>query len=127
MVRRVQTNVVSIVDDNPPMLQAVDRLLRASGYSTELFASGVDFLNGAASSAATCLVIDIHLGDMSGIDLARRLAARGFAAPIIFMSATVEPATRKAAIDAGCVALLHKPFPAGLLLKTVSKALQTRA
>ena len=122
----MQANVVSVVDDDPLVLKSVDRLLRATGYRTELFSSGEDFLDGVASSAAMCLVIDIHLGDMSGIDLARQLAARGFPVPIIFMSATVEPATRKAAIDAGCVALLPKPFPADLLLKTISKALQTR-
>ena len=118
--------VVAIVDDNPAMLNSLDRLLRSVGYDTELFSSGGAFLDGVAASAAACSVIDIYLGDMSGIELGHRLTTLGLAFPIIFMSGTANQAIKQAAIDAGCVAFLDKPFPADLLTEAVERALQAR-
>jgi FixJ family two-component response regulator len=123
-VERLQANVISIVDDNPWVLKSVDRLLRAAGYDTELFSSGEAFLDRATSSAARCLLIDIDLGTMSGIDLARHLATRGFVLPVIFMSGRFDH--EPAALAAGCVAFLRKPFPANLLLEAVEKSFQVR-
>jgi FixJ family two-component response regulator len=123
-VERLQVNLVSIVDDNPSVLKSVDWLLRAAGYNTELFSSGEDFLDHAASSTARCLVTDIDLGTMSGIELARQLATRGLGLPVVFMSGC--SSHEQAALEAGCVAFLCKPFPANLLIESVEKAFQVR-
>src|SRR2546430_2941808 len=69
-----------------------------------------------------CFLLDIHLGGMSGIDLRRRLAASGSTAPVIFMTAFDDDATREEAIAAGCIAYLHKPFPAHSLIGAIAKA-----
>jgi len=92
---------VGIVDDNPTMLGSLDRLLRAAGYDTELFSSGEALLESIATSTAGCLVIDIHLGGVSGIELARRLAELGSTLPVIFMSGAVERTIEAAAAKAG--------------------------
>ena len=114
---------VGIVDDNPAMLGSMDRLLRAAGYDTELFSSGEALLESIATSTAACLIIDIHLGGVSGIELAHRLAELGSTLPVIFMSGAVER-TIEAAAKAGCIAFLHKPFPADRLVESIEKALQ---
>jgi FixJ family two-component response regulator len=71
---------------------------------------------------ATCLLLDIHLGGISGIELQRRLAASGSKWPVIFMTANDDEATRSQAIDAGCIAYLQKPFEQHVLLNAISKA-----
>ena len=116
--------VVAIVDDSPGMLNSLDRLLRAAGYDTELFSSGGAFLDGAAASAPACSVVDNFLGDMSGIELGHQLATRGLTFPIIFMSGSADAAVKRAAIGAGCVAFLDKPFPADLLMEAIERAVQ---
>jgi FixJ family two-component response regulator len=116
--------VVGIVDDEPAMLGAVDDLLRAAGYDTELFSAAEALLDRIGTSKAACLVIDIHLGGISGIELARQLVALGLTLPIIFMSGAANHAMEAAAFETGCIAFLHKPFPSDLLLDAVSRALQ---
>jgi FixJ family two-component response regulator len=116
--------VVGIVDDDPSLLGAVDQLLRAAGYDTELFSAAEALLDRVETSKAACLVIDIHLGGISGIELARQLVALGRTLPIIFMSGAANHAMEAAAFEIGCIAFLHKPFPANLLLDAVGMALQ---
>ena len=117
--------VVAVVDDDAAMRGSVGRLLRSAGYDAELLPSGEAMLDCVATSAAVCLVVDIHLGGMSGVELGRQLSARGVALPIIFMSGVADHATEEAAIEVGCVAFLHKPFPANLLMDAIEKALQS--
>jgi FixJ family two-component response regulator len=114
--------VVAVVDDEPTMLKAIERLLNAHGFVTRSFASAEAFLDGDAQTEACCLVLDIHLGGMSGIDLRQRLAEAGFPLPVIFMTAVDDEATRRQAMDAGCVAYLRKPFPAKTLIGAIGKA-----
>jgi FixJ family two-component response regulator len=71
---------------------------------------------------ATCLLLDIHLGGISGIELQRRLAASGSKWPVIFMTASDDEVTRNEAMDAGCIAYLRKPFAQDVLLNAISKA-----
>ncbi|MGY4502388.1 FixJ family two-component response regulator [Bradyrhizobium sp. GM24.11] len=71
---------------------------------------------------ATCLLLDIHLGGISGIALQRRLAASGSRCPVIFMTASDDEVTRNEAMDAGCIAYLRKPFAQDVLLNAISKA-----
>ena len=116
--------LVVVVDDDTSILKGLERLLNASGFDTEVFSSAEAFLAGTGAREATCLVLDIHLGGMSGIELRRRLAASGSAVPVIFMTAFDDDSTHEQAVAAGCVACLHKPFPARLLIGAIERAAQ---
>ena len=118
----IRRQVVAVIDDDPAMLKAIERLLGAKGFDVEAFASAEAFLAGAAASEATCLVLDIHLGGMSGIELRRRLVESGSRLPVIFITALDDDATRKEAMEAGCVAFLRKPFLSHLLIDAIEKA-----
>jgi FixJ family two-component response regulator len=117
-----QRDVVAVVDDDPKMRTGMASLLSAAGYRVELFASGEAFLHAAATSEAGCLVVDIQLGDISGLEMARHLEAAGCKVPIIFMTGLDDKTIRNRAIAFGCVAYLQKPFPAKLLFQAIIKA-----
>jgi FixJ family two-component response regulator len=116
-------SVVAVVDDDPAMRRAMARLLSVLGYSTELFASGKAFLDAAPSSEAACLVVDIQLSDISGLELGRQLIADGRKVPIIFMTACDDETIHRKAMEFGCVAYLRKPFSADLLVAAIVKAI----
>jgi FixJ family two-component response regulator len=118
----IRRQVVAVIDDDPAMLKAIERLLGAKGFDVKAFASAEAFLAGAAASEATCLVLDIHLGGMSGIELRRRLAESGSRLPVVFITALDDEATRKEAMEVGCVAFLRKPFLSHLLIDAIEKA-----
>jgi FixJ family two-component response regulator len=114
---------VIVVDDNEGLLKSVTRLLAHHGIDSRTFASGeAALLEADTVQTATCLLLDIHLGGISGIELQRRLAASGSERPVIFMTANDEEATRNEAMDAGCVAYLRKPFKSQALLNAIGKA-----
>jgi FixJ family two-component response regulator len=114
--------VVAVIDDDPAMLRAIARLLGAHGFDAEVFESAEAFLRRDAAKEAACLVLDIHLGGMSGIELRRRLTDSGSRLPVIFITAMDDEATRQEAVDAGCVACLRKPFPATQLIGAIEAA-----
>jgi FixJ family two-component response regulator len=116
----MKRTVIAVIDDNLNILGAMGRLLWAYGYNTELYASASEFLDAALTSAAHCLVIDIHLGSSSGIELAKQLTRAGFKFPVIFMSAGCDDSTREQAMELGCVAFLSKPFSAGDLIDALT-------
>jgi FixJ family two-component response regulator len=111
---------IAVVEDDPSMLQGLNRLLSAHGFRVERFTSAESFLHDIAKCEAKCLVVDIHLGGISGIDLKRRLTESGSDLPVIFMTAIDSDATRQEAFDAGCVAYLRKPFLAKLLIDAIN-------
>jgi Response regulator len=115
-------NIVAVVDDDPSMRAAAENLLEASGFATELFASAEDFLDREAATHVDCLLLDIDLGGMSGIELRRQLAASGCQLPVIFMTALDDEAIHREALIAGCLASLRKPFTARQLLDAIEKA-----
>ena len=115
-------DVVFVVDDDPGMLMSVKRLLRTNGYDTVLFSSAEAFKNHVDFKDACCVVLDINLEDGSGIDLRHRLKADGHSLPVIYMTASDNPAVRKAALDSGCIAFLTKPFSAQSLIEPLKKA-----
>jgi FixJ family two-component response regulator len=116
--------LVVVVDDDPGMLKALQRLLAAKGFDTLTFPSGEEALASGAGHGAVCLVLDIHLSGISGIELRRRLAVKGSTVPVIFMTAFDDEATRREALNAGCVAYLHKPFQADLLFDAIERSCQ---
>ena len=118
----MQRDVIAVVEDDAGVRCALGKLLSANGFIAELFASADDFLGAAATTEATCLVIDIQLGDVSGVELARQLAASGFKFPFIFMTGSDDNTIRMRATDLGCIAYLRKPFPALQLLAAIKMA-----
>jgi len=117
-----QPTVVIVVDDNAGLLKSVARLLARHGIDSRTFASAEALLESDSVQTATCLLLDIHLGGISGIELQRRLVASGSKWPVIFMTASDDEATRNEAMDAGCIAYLRKPFAQHGLLNAISKA-----
>jgi FixJ family two-component response regulator len=114
--------MIAVVDDDASMLKSIERLLGAYGFATKVFASAEAFLDLDAATDVDCLLLDIHLGGMSGIELRRHLTASGCKLPVIFMTAFDDEATRMQAQNAGCIAFLHKPFIADLLLGAIEQA-----
>jgi len=117
---------VAVVDDDDGFCRALGRLLRAAGFEPAMYPSAETFLQDLARARVDCLVIDIHLGGMSGFDLQRHLAASGAPPPIIFMTGHDEPGTPERARKAGCVAFLRKPFVGNALLEAIRRAVEAR-
>lgn len=115
------SKTVYVVDDDPGFLRGVKRLLSAHGYSSMLFRSGEAFRNHGDFEQAICVILDINLGDESGIDLYHRLKAAGVTLPVIFVTGNESPATRMAAMACGCVAYLTKPFAAKSLIEPIER------
>jgi FixJ family two-component response regulator len=113
---------VIVVDDDAGFLKGVARLLSHNGIQSRTFASAEALIENGCTQTATCLLLDINLGGISGIDLQRRLAASGSKCPVIFMTAHDDEATRNDALDAGCIAYLCKPFAAHDLLDAIRNA-----
>jgi len=114
--------LVAIVEDDPSVQTALKRLLSASGFKTETFNSGEAFLDGYCAAKPACVVLDINLGGISGIETRRRLTANGVDLPVIFMSAIDNATTRTEATASGCVAFLQKPFPGNALIDSIRRS-----
>ena len=117
-----QSTVVIVVDDDAGLLKSVARLLAHHGIDSRTFASAEALLESDSVQTATCLLLDIHLGGISGIELQRRLAASGSKWPVIFMTASDDEAARNEAMETGCIAYLQKPFESQVLLEAIGKA-----
>jgi len=120
-----QQKTIAVVDDDPEMRCAMRNLLSALGYIGKTYDTAKTFLNCASTCEASCLVLDVQLGDISGIELAHRLAADGFRFPIIFMTGLDDEIIRKQAVAAGGIAFLRKPFSAETLADAITKAVDT--
>jgi FixJ family two-component response regulator len=120
MLRREIT--VAVLDDDPSMLRAAKELLDAYGVSTLLFSSATEFLDSVAGIKVDCLLLDIQLDGVCGIELRNQLDASGLALPIIFMTGLDNEIIHAQALRAGCVAYLRKPFPARELFEAIESA-----
>lgn len=114
--------MVAIVDDDPSMLSAAKNLLEAHGFATKSYSSAEEFLGALSMNQFDCLLLDIHLGGLSGIELRQQLKSSHPALPIIFMTALDDEAVRQQALQSGCAACLSKPFLAHQLLDAIEKA-----
>ena len=114
--------VIAIVDDDSGTLDAIGLLLDAHGFEVRAFDSAEAFLQRDAVEQVDCLLLDIHLGGLSGIGLRQRLGASGSSLPVIFMTGLDDAATRKQALRVGCIAFLQKPVLARQLLDAIHQA-----
>jgi len=117
-----EKRIVAVIDDDIGIRVSLTVLLKALGFHAETFDSAEAFLKAAPNSMASCLVVDIQLGDISGTKLTRQLAEEGFKYPVIFISALDDALVRREVEAAGCVAFLIKPFAAKLLVDAISRA-----
>jgi FixJ family two-component response regulator len=115
---------VAIVDDEEGIRKALSRLLRASGLEAESYANGQEFLDAAAEHRPDCVVLDLHMPGMSGLQVLRKLKAAGQRLSIVVITAHDEPETRERCIDAGACAYLRKPLEDRLLLNAISAAMR---
>jgi FixJ family two-component response regulator len=115
---------VAVVDDDPEMRASLAALLAAVGYRAETYDSAETFLTCASTCKACCLVIDINLGDITGVELAHQLCADGLKWPIIFMSGLDDAAIKIQASAVNPIAFLQKPFRANDLIDAIKKAIQ---
>ena len=120
-------NIVAIVDDDADMRDALEMMLSLEGYQTELFSSGKEFIAAARTTQATCLLVDLQLGGMSGVEMCHALTAMGHDFPVIFMTGSHDHILYRLALDVPHVAFLHKPFPIEQLVESLDKAAAHRA
>jgi FixJ family two-component response regulator len=115
--------LIGVVEDDESVRTAMDSLIRAAGYGTRLFASAEEFLNSSERHEIECLIIDIQLPGVSGLELQARLAREDYEAPIIIISSH-DPELRARALEKGAVAELAKPFNPASLLGAIESALE---
>lgn len=126
MSRRPQI-YVAVVDNDESLCRSLERLLRASHMQAVTYASAEAFLDDTKRPHFDCLVFDIQLGGMSGIELHRHLTASGSKIPVIYLTAHDEPAVRQEAQAAGCIAFYHKTESGEEVLRTIRGALKSPA
>ena len=117
-----ERNLVLVVDDDAMMLRSVARLLRQLGYESLLFPSAEAFANHSDFDGVICVLLDIDLGDVSGIEVRRRLKEANNSVPVIYITGNDNPAVRTAALQSGCLAYLTKPFSARSLMEPLQRA-----
>lgn len=113
---------VAVVDDDESFARALGRLLRAAGCEVDTFSSAEAFSARTTAPDPDCLVLDIQLGAMSGLDLLRQLRNSGSLTPVIFVTAHDGPEVREEAQQAGCAAYLRKPVAGHALLEALARA-----
>jgi FixJ family two-component response regulator len=114
--------LIVVVDDDSSTLKSIGRLLNAHGFNVTLFASAEAYLAEPDLANTDCLILDIQLQGMSGIDLQQELLRSGSRIPVIFVTANDSEATRRSVMQLGCVAYIPKPFTSTALLQAVKKA-----
>ncbi|MFL9937434.1 response regulator [Paraburkholderia sp. RL18-103-BIB-C] len=117
------TPVVSIVDDDSAVRVALGSLIRSLGWQVRLYESAEEFLSSGQVAHTSCLISDIRMPGMSGIEMHERLRAHGHAPPTIFISAYPTPALQAKAASNGALVLLQKPYQAAALTHWLSVAL----
>ena len=116
------TLTIGVVEDDPSFLRALRRLLSGAGFSVATFASAEEFLASESAGATACLVLDVHLGGMSGFDIHEKLASTGHVIPTIFITAHDDARACERARGSGALACLRKPFDDRALLAVVHRA-----
>jgi FixJ family two-component response regulator len=116
-------SVISVIDDDASVRAATNNLLSSHGYLVHTFASAHDFLQSARLDDSSCVVADVQMPVMSGLDLLTQMRARGKEAPFIFITAFPDDGVRARAMKAGAVCFLAKPFAGHVLIDCIKAAL----
>ena len=116
--------MISIIDDDQSVRQAAKRLFKSLGYATATFASAEEFLESGCLHDTLCLISDVQMPGMSGVDLQCHLVQNGQCPPMIFVTAFSEENVRKRALEAGAYGFLKKPFREESLIACLDKALK---
>ena len=119
--------LISVVDDDVSIRDSTRTLLRSAGYEVATFESGELFLESATVPETSCLVLDIQMPGMSGLELQRRMNLSNSGVPVIFVTAHDNKTNRKLARDAGASDFFQKPFSANAFLTAVQTALKNNA
>ena len=124
MVIQNNTKFVAIVDDDDSMRSAVQDLLEAVGLPAQGFASAEEFLESGRLHDTACLITDVQMPGMSGLDLQYHLTANGHSMPVILVTAYPEEAIRARALNAGAIGFLSKPFSEESLIACLDRAME---
>jgi FixJ family two-component response regulator len=116
-------SVISVIDDDASVRAATNNLLSSHGYMVRAFASGKDFLQSAHSDETACVVADVQMPGMSGLDLLEHVRSRGNDTPFIFITAFPDESVRARALKVGAICLLAKPFAGPALIGWIETAL----
>ena len=119
---RVQ--LISIVDDDDALRNSLDDLIRSIGFRTQGFPSAEAFLSSNQACDTACLILDVRMPGMNGLDLQRQMVAANWRIPIIFITSHADDDARARALEAGAVAFLYKPFREEELLNAIDAALK---
>jgi FixJ family two-component response regulator len=119
-------SVISIIDDDASVRAATNNLLSSHGYLVHTFASAEEFLQSARLTDSSCVVADVQMPGMSGLDLLTHLRAQGYAVPFVFITAFPEESVRARALKAGAIGFLAKPFAGPALISCVEAAVNRR-
>ena len=122
----MQAPVISIVDDDESVREATKGLVRSLGYVAVTFESAEEFLNSERMRDTSCIIADVQMPGVSGVELQDRLIAEGHRLPMIFITAFPEDRVRARALQAGAVGYLSKPFDEEHLIGCLDRALATR-
>jgi FixJ family two-component response regulator len=115
--------LVSIVDDDDSLRESLSNLLRSLGFRVQAFASADAFLGSDNARETACLILDVRMPGMNGLDLQRHIAAADWRVPIIFITAHADDDARPRALGAGAVRFLYKPFREQEILDAINAAL----
>jgi FixJ family two-component response regulator len=119
-----KTGIIVIVDDDEPLREALGSVMKAAGFATNTFGSAEEFVNSANRGNTACLILDVRLPGMSGIELQKRLADAKSQIPIIFVTAHGDASLRDLVMKAGAAGFLNKPVRSDALLKEIYAALR---
>jgi FixJ family two-component response regulator len=114
--------LLSVVDDDEMLRESLPDLLREFGFSAQAFSSGQEFLSSNYVDETRCLILDVAMPGMSGLEVQEELKRRGRAIPIIFITGQKDEDIRKQALKQGAVNVLYKPFSDSALLEAVNAA-----
>jgi FixJ family two-component response regulator len=122
-MRREKNIMISIVDDDKSVREAMKTLVKSLGYPTATFASAEEFLDSGRLLDTACLITDVQMPGMSGVDLQGHLSANGHRMPVIFVTAFPEESVRLRALGGGAFGFLSKPFSEDSLIDCLDRAL----
>ncbi len=118
--------LIAIVDDDPDVRASLDALMRSAGHGARCFARARDLLGDLTADALSCIVTDVHMPEMSGLELQREMARRHWLQPLIMMTAYPTDEARDEALGHGARAFLSKPIDPDALLAAIEGAIHPR-